>query len=106
MPGDEPQCKAGKNKLVLSDPYYNEMQHKPSYLTSGCTGLPAGWTDVESSASFPEPHNTPITVSCPTGYELGGDTTVTCDEGTTFTYTTIPSCTIKSKSLVDSCLFS
>ena len=71
-------------------------------LPCECTGLPVGWTDVTTDVSFPVPHNTAITVSCPTGYELGGDTTVTCDEDEKFTYTTAPSCTEKSKSLVDS----
>ena len=55
------------------------------------------WTDVETGAGFPVPHGTAVTVSCPTGYEQGEVTTVTCDEGTTFTYTTPPSCTEKSK---------
>ena len=76
------------------------MQLKPSYLTSDCTGLPDGWTDVEHDANFPVPHNTAITVSCPTGYEEGGDTSVTCDEDEIFTYTTEPSCTKWSKSFM------
>jgi len=73
------------------------VAYRYSLPVTQCTALNPAWTTnhVTTSASFPVPAGTVITVSCPAGYTLGGDDTVTCTEDTDFSHDgTVPSCVI------------
>ena len=43
---------------------------------------------------FPLPPGTEVPLKCSPGHTLTGDTTVTCEEGTTFSFTESPSCVL------------
>ena len=58
-----------------------------------CDGLPEG-RNLQTNTSLPVQYGTEVTVYCQKGYEMGGDTSITCIKGTEFTAKQLPLCTI------------
>ena len=57
-----------------------------------CESLPSSWKEVVTETQFPLPPGGEVSLKCSPGHTLTGDSTVTCVEGTKFTFTTTPSC--------------
>ena len=58
-----------------------------------CTDFKATWTNIQlAETDFPVFKNTAVTLNCQEGFQIAGDTIVTCFGGTEFTYGTEPSC--------------
>ena len=57
-----------------------------------CDGLPSGWKEVKTDTQFPVPPGDEVSLKCSPGHTLTGVSTVTCEEGTTFSPADSPSC--------------
>ena len=57
-----------------------------------CEGLPESWKEMTTETQFPLTPGSEVSLKCSTGYTLTGDTTVTCTEGTVFSFIEAPSC--------------
>ena len=57
-----------------------------------CTGLKRGWDHIKTDQTFPVSKDTVVLLSCNEGYQLIGDSEVTCQYGTQFYYSTTPKC--------------
>ena len=57
-----------------------------------CSGLNPDWTNMDTTSSFPVPAGTVLSLSCNDGYELKGDSKVTCTEDTEFQFSEKPNC--------------
>ena len=57
-----------------------------------CEGLPESWKNIATETQFPLTPGSEVSLKCGTGYTQTGDTTVTCTEGTEFSFTEAPSC--------------
>ncbi|KAL5263909.1 hypothetical protein ACHWQZ_G005104 [Mnemiopsis leidyi] len=68
----------------------NEEQTK----CESCEGLPESWKEIKTETQFPLPPGSEVSLKCSTGYTLTGDKTVTCTEGTTFSFTETPLCVL------------
>ena len=59
--------------------------------------MPTAWTNMATATVFPVNYGDVAIVTCTTGYLLSGDTNITCQEGTEFTYTDVPTCSVLGK---------
>ncbi|KAL5260641.1 hypothetical protein ACHWQZ_G010705 [Mnemiopsis leidyi] len=67
-----------------------------------CDGLPESWLQIKTETQFPLLPGSVVSLECSTGYSLTGDTTVTCGEGTVFSFSTAPACVLdKCETLPD-----
>ena len=67
-----------------------------------CEGLPSKWEEMMTETQFPLPPGDEVSLKCSPGHTLTGDNTVTCVEGTEFSFTNAPSCELdKCGSLPD-----
>ena len=66
-------------------------------MFSECTALPAIWSNMDTDTVFPINSGEVAIVTCSTGYRLSGDNNITCQEGTEFSYTVIPTCSVLGK---------
>ena len=58
-----------------------------------CTGFKASWTNIQlAETDFPVNKDTTVTLKCHDGFQISGDTTVTCLKDTEFTFGIEPSC--------------
>ena len=64
---------------------------------SECTALPETWTNMNTDTVFPVNYGDVATVTCSTGSVLSGDNVITCQEGTEFIYTDVPTCSVLGK---------
>ena len=60
------------------------------HSSSACTGLSD--TNMIADKSFPIEYGVIVYVSCETGYDLEGSSTVTCEEGNSYKYDNPPAC--------------
>ncbi|KAL5272348.1 hypothetical protein ACHWQZ_G000534 [Mnemiopsis leidyi] len=67
---------------------------QPTCIPKKCSGLPSDMTDLVTSTSFPVEYSSVVTVSCDPhlGYELRGDQTITCEDGTIYSFVEKPRC--------------
>ncbi|KAL5259814.1 hypothetical protein ACHWQZ_G010058 [Mnemiopsis leidyi] len=59
-----------------------------------CEGLPESWKHITTERQFPLPPGSEVSLKCSTGHTLTGDTTVTCTDGTVFSFTEAPLCVL------------
>ena len=59
-----------------------------------CSSLPPSWRKITTETQFPLKPGSEVALKCSPGHTLTGDSAVTCLEGTTFSYTNTPTCTL------------
>ena len=52
---------------------------------------------MSTDTEFPVNSGDVAIVTCSTGYVLSGDNNITCQEGTEFNYTDVPTCSVLGK---------
>ncbi|XP_063677750.1 sushi, von Willebrand factor type A, EGF and pentraxin domain-containing protein 1-like [Bolinopsis microptera] len=72
---------------------------EPSCVEKRCTGLPPHIDHITTTTSFPTAHSTVVTVLCDpaSGAQLRGDSSITCDDKTSFTFEETPRCNEQGK---------
>ena len=60
--------------------------------TVSCESLPFSWREMMSVTQFPIRPGRKVSLKCNPGHSLTGDNTVTCKEGTEFSFIHSPSC--------------
>ena len=76
----------------------NRNEHIICPISEPCTGFPSTWQNVQTMAESTTPSGTSAKVDCKDSRVNKGSTTVTCDNGKTWTYDEIPHC-VHRKSL-------
>lgn len=64
-----------------------------------CIGLDPAWKHLTTATLFPVHVGTPVSVSCPAGFQLKGSNPIICSEGTTFISVTAPYCEPKGRDI-------
>ena len=67
-------------------------------ISEPCTGYPSTWQNVQTMAGSTTPSGTSVAVACKDSRVNKGSTTVTCDNGETWTFDVKPHC-VHRKSL-------
>ena len=78
------------NQVYISLPHLKTLK---TLLPDVCTGLP-DIENLKTVETFPVNYNKEVLVECDEGQTLFGSSSITCSKGTTFTFTTQPSCLI------------
>ena len=63
------------------------------FVSDTCTALP-NIDNLETTETLPVNYGTVLSVECNTGHTLSGDSSLTCERGTVFTYINQPICNI------------
>ena len=63
------------------------------FVSDTCTALPS-IDNLETTETLPVNYDTALLVGCNTGHTLSGDSSITCERGTVFTYINQPICNI------------
>ena len=58
-------------------------------VSDTCTALP-NIDNLITTETFPVDYSTEVSVECNTGHTLSGDSSITCVQGTTFNYGSVP----------------
>ena len=72
--------------------YQTIISTKHLSSASPCESLPPSWQEITTETVFPILSGDEVTLKCSAGYKLRGDTTVTCVQGTEFSFSNIPAC--------------
>ena len=59
-----------------------------------CESLPPSLKEMSTETQFPVPPGGEVSLKCSPGHTLTGDTTVTCVEGATFSFSDSPACVL------------
>ena len=62
-------------------------------VSDKCTALPS-IDNLITTETFPVDYSTEVSVECSTGHTLSGDSSITCEQGTTFNFEDEPVCNI------------
>ena len=57
-----------------------------------CESLPTSWKEIITETQFPLPPGSEVSLKCSPGHTLTGDSTVTCVQGTDFSFINTPFC--------------
>ena len=68
-------------------------------LSDTCTKLPS-INNLATTVTFPVNYGTLVSVGCNTGNTLSGDSSITCEKGSEFTFNTQPACTLGEYSIL------
>ena len=71
----------------------NDTPTKAYLISDTCTALPS-IDNLGTTDTLPVNYGTALSVGCNTGHTLSGDSSITCERGTVFTYINQPICNI------------